>query len=335
MLAKPKSLSLTMCASAMAMSNSPARLFAKETLLKGRPVQIECVDIGGQTFSITRGLVTVVTLEDEWFQEVHDPASVIEVLRADRNVGADMFSFCQRLPNTEARFAYSHEFESIAAVQIETYDHWWAKQIEGSTRNQIRKSRKVGVDVRECAYNDEFVRGMTSIFNETRIRQGRSFWHYGKDFNTVKRQFSRNLFREDLIGAYFQGELIGFAMLGKSELFADLGQIIARIEHRDKSVTSALIAKAMELCCARQIRHLVYGFWTEDSLGQFKRRLGFCEAKLPRYFVPLTLKGRAAMRTRTHRGLKALLPLPLTDSLKQARSAWYRWQENRRTTASS
>ena len=132
----------------------------------------------------------------------------------------------------------------------------------------------MGVDVRECAYDDDFVRGMTSVFNETPIRQGRRFWHYGKDFETVKRQFSRNLFREDLIGAYYQGELIGFVMLGRSAHFADLGQIISKVEHRDKSVTSALIAKAVEVCCARQIPHLVYAFWTEDSLGHFKRRLG-------------------------------------------------------------
>lgn len=309
------------------IKSASTRVFAKETLLKGQPAQLECVEIGGQTFSVSRGLLTIVTPEDEWFNEVHDPAAVLEVLRADRAVGADIFSFCQRLPNTEPRFSYPHEPESIAAVQIQTYDEWWAKQIEGTTRNQIRKSRKVGVEVRECAYDDEFVRGMTSVFNETPIRQGRRFWHYGKDFETVKRQFSRHLAREDLIGAYYQDELIGFAMLGRSEHFADLGQIISKIEHRDKSVTSALIAKAVELCCARQIPHLVYAFWTEDSLGHFKRRLGFREAKLPRYFVPLTAKGKLAMRTGAHRGLKALLPVKVVASLKRARNAWNTRQE--------
>jgi hypothetical protein len=119
-------------------------------------------------------------------------------------------------------------------------------------------------------------------------------------------------------------------MMGKSDDFADLGQIISKIEHRDKSVTSALIAKAMELCCTRRIAHLVYGFWTEDSLGQFKRRLGFREALLPRYFVPLTVKGQLAMRTGAHRGLKALLPDQVSASLKRARSAWYTWQDRRR-----
>jgi hypothetical protein len=297
------------------------RVFTKETVLNGQRAQLECVEIDGQTFTISRGVLTVVTLEDEWFHEVHDPAAVLEVLRADRTLGADLFSFCQRLPNTEPLFPYQHESESIAALQIQTHEAWWAS-LEGTTRTQIRKTRKLGVDVRECVYDDDFVRGMTSVFNETPIRQGRRFWHYGKDFETVKRQFSRNLFREDLIGAYYEDELIGFVMLGRSTHYADLGQIISKVAHRDKQVQSALIAKAVELCCARQIPHLVYAFWTEDSLGHFKRKLGFREAKLPRYFVPLTAKGKLAIQMAAHRGLKGMLPVKIVASLKRARNAW-------------
>jgi hypothetical protein len=309
------------------MTTSSSRVFSKETLVKGQPAQLECVEIAGQTFTVSRGLLAVVSLEDEWFYEVQDPAAVIDVLRGDRTLSADLFSFCQRLPNTEPRFPYPHEWESIAAITLQSYDHWWTKQIEGTTRNQIRKSQKVGVEVRECAYDDAFVRGMTAVFNETPIRQGRRFWHYGKDFETVKRQFSRNLFREDLIGAYYQGELIGFAMLGRSTHFVDMGQIISKVEHRDKSVTSALIAKAVEVCCARQIPHLVYAFWSDDSLGQFKRRLGFSEVKLPRYFVPLTAKAKLAIQVGAHRGMKALLPEKVLASLKRARTSWNTRQE--------
>ena len=173
----------------------------------------------------------------------------------------------------------------------------------------------------------QFVRGMTAIFNETPIRQGRRFWHYGKDFETVKKQFSRFLYREELLGAYYHDELVGFVMLGKTPAFADLGQIISKVEHRDKAVTNALIAKAVEVCCERGIGHLVYAFWTDDSLGEFKRQSGFREVKLPRYYVPLTLKGRMALRAGAHRGLKELLPTALTSSLKRARRAWYQRQE--------
>ncbi|HTL31093.1 MAG TPA: hypothetical protein VL282_17815 [Tepidisphaeraceae bacterium] len=301
-------------------------VFVKDTLINGQPARIECVDIAGQTFSVNRGLLTVVQLEDDWFQEVGDPAAVVDALKRRNDFSSDIFTFCQRLPHVEPKYPYGHEWESIAAIPIETYDRWW-NQIESATRNKIRKSRKLGVEVRECSFDDEFVRGMASIFNETPIRQGRRFWHYGKDFETVKKQFSRFLYREELLGAYYRDELVGFVMLGKTPAFADLGQIISKVEHRDKAVTNALIAKAVEVCCARGIGHLVYAFWTDDSLGEFKRQSGFREVKLPRYYVPLTLTGRMALRTGAHRGLKELLPAALTSSLKRARRAWYQRQE--------
>ena len=122
------------------MTATALRVFTKDTLIKGRPAQIECLDIAGQTFKIARGLLTTVQLEDEWFQEVEDPRRVIEALKSDPGAAADIFTFCQRLPHTEPRFSYQREWESIAALPVTTYEQWWTKQIEGATRNQIRKS---------------------------------------------------------------------------------------------------------------------------------------------------------------------------------------------------
>ena len=309
-------------------SQSAAGVFAKETLIKGHPARIDCVEIDGQIFTVGRGLLTTVSLEDEWFDEVRDPERVIERLKRDVPINADLFTFCQRLPHVDPRFDYHQEPESIAVLRVESYEQWF-KQIESATRNKIRKSLKAGVEVRECSWDDEFVRGVTAIFNETPVRQGRRFWHYGKDVDTVRRQFSRYLFREELLGAYYRGQLIGFVMLGKTAHFAELGQIISMVEHRDKAPTNALIAKAVEVCAARGIPYLSYAFWTHDSLGEFKRQSGFRELRLPRYFVPLTAKGHLALRTGAHRGLKAMLPPNLTARLKRARSNWYAWRERR------
>src|SRR5262249_37200537 len=148
------------------------------------------------------------------------------------------------------------------ALPITSFDHWWNKQIKSRTRNLIRKTEKSGVEVREAIFDDEFARGMTDIFNETPVRQGRRFWHYGKDFETVKRQFSRYLFREHLIGAYYRGELIGFVMLANAGRYALTGQIISKIQHRDKSTNNALIAKAVEVCEQKQLPYLVYLYWS-------------------------------------------------------------------------
>ena len=297
------------------------RSFSKQSLVNGQPAEIECLEIGEQTYSLSRGLATAVHLEDEWYEDVPDPESVVSALRGSR-IKADIFTFWQRLPDIEPRFGYFRESESIAVLPITTFDHWWNKQIKSRTRNLIRKAEKSGVEVRATSYDDAFVRGLTDIFNETPVRQGRRFWHYGKNFETVKRQFSRYLYREDLIGAYHDGELIGVVMLGNAGRFAITGQIISKIQHRDKATNNALIAKAVEICEGKGFPYLVYLHWTDGPLAEFKRRCGFEQTYVPRYYVPLSPRGRLILQLRLHHGLKELLPISMKTRLKNLRAWW-------------
>jgi hypothetical protein len=189
--------------------------------------------------------------------------------------------------------------------------------------------------VREASYDDAFIQGMTNIFNETPMRQGRKFWHYGKDFETVKRQFSRFLFREDLVGAYYENELVGFVMLANAGKYGVVGQIISKIEHRDKAINNALIAETIKKCETRGLPYLVYAYWNENSLSDFKRHCGFEHIKMPRYFVPLTLKGTLALKLGIHRNWKEAVPRQIKDPLKKLRRHWYslRWRPGNECTA--
>jgi hypothetical protein len=306
------------------------RRFTKESLIRGRPVQIECLEIGGHTYSLSKGLATTVHLEEEWYEDVLDPESVVSALQVSR-AKADVFTFWQRLPDIKPRFGYHWEWESIAALRVTTFDDWWNKQIKSRTRNLIRRAEKSGVEVREVSYDNAFVHGMTEIFNETPVRQGRRFWHYGKDVETIKSQFSRYLFREDLIGAFYHGELIGVVMLGNAGRFAVTGQIISKIQHRDKAINNALIAKAVEVCERKGFPYLVYFHWGDGSLAEFKRRCGFEETRIPRYYVPLTPKGKLVLRLRLHHGLKDLLPVSMKNGLKSLRARWVALEGHRRT----
>lgn len=300
--------------------------FAKQTLIEGQPARIHCLEIDGQTYSLSRGLATIVCLEDEWFDDVRDPYSVIAELKQSP-VHADIFTFWQRLPDTQPQFDFRTEWDRIAAVPVTSFDHWWNRQLKPTARNKIRKAEKSGLEVREAVYDDEFVRGMTEVFNETPVRQGRRFWHYGKDLETVRRQFSRYLFREDLLGAYYRDELIGFVMLGNAGKYGVLGQILSKVRHRDKAPNNALIAKAVEMCERRRLPYLVYAYWPSGSLADFKHANGFEETPLPRYYVPLSTWGRVILRLGLHRGWKALLPQQITERLKSARRAWLRRHE--------
>lgn len=300
--------------------------FLKDTLIKGQPARIECVDLNGQTYSMNRGPVTIVGLEDEWFEDVSDPGAAIEALRANPHLHADIFTFWQRLPDLDPKYDVHTEWEHIAVLPITDHATWFNQQIKPRLRTSIRKAQKEGMEVRETIFDDAFVRGMTAIFNESAIRQGRPFWHFGKDFGTVKKQFSRYLHREIMIGAYFEGEMIGFVMLGNAGCFGLTGQILSSLNHRDKQTTLVLMSAAIEACAARGLSSLVYLFWSDDSLSEFKRRCGFDKVRVPRYFVPLTWKGTLALRSGAHRGWRNMVPPGIKTPLKQLRRAWYERQ---------
>ncbi len=313
------------------MSIAPeARVFSKETIIRGQPARIECVEIAGQTYSIDRGLVTTVGLEDDWYEDVRDPASVVGILREAKTVRPDLFTFWQRMPDVEPRFPYHRIWEDIAVLPVTSYDHWLKSQIKSRVRNQIRKTEKDGLIVKEVPYDDDFVGGMTTIFNESPIRQGRRYWHYGKDFETVKLQFSRFVFRERMIGAYYEGEMVGFMMLADAGGFALTGQIISSLKHRDKSPNNALIAKAVEVCAANGFPYLIYLFWSDDSLAEFKRRCGFERVRVPRYYIPITWKGALALKLGAQGGWKGMIPGPVKSRLKRLRAHWYRKQDDHR-----
>jgi GNAT acetyltransferase-like protein len=269
-------------------------------------------------------------LEQEWYEDVEDPKTFINQLRKTQGK-PDILTFWQRLPDTKPKYSYRMEPDPIAALPIKSYSFWWENQIDRKARNKIRKAQKNGVTVKMASFDDAFVRGITAIFNETPIRQGRHYLHYGKDFETVKRQFSRFLFREEIFGAYLGEELLGFIMLAYAENYAYLGQIISKIAHRDLAPNNALLAKAVERCAEKGVPYLVYALWLEDSLGDFKRSNGFERFDLPRYFVSLTFKGKLALKLGLHRGWQGAVPKQLRKPLKNLRRRWYalRWPAQR------
>ena len=289
--------------------------------------------VQGTAVSVTGSWLRTAQLTDDWHQDINDPASFITELSISGS-SADLFTFWQRPPHTEPRFSYYYEWDSIAVLPVTTYEHWLKKQINSKTRNMLTKAGKKGVVVRAATFDDDFVRGMVAIFNESPIRQGKPFWHYGKDFETIKKEFSRFLFREQLLGAYLDQELIGFIFLIDAGHIAMLGQIISMIKHRDKSPNNALIAKAVEVCAARGVPLLAYAFWpAPGSLRDFKKHNGFECVNLPRYYVPLTLKGRLALRLKLHRGASARIPEGMLSRLKTLRAQFYARRYGGSTTA--
>jgi hypothetical protein len=257
---------------------------------------------------------------------VPNPESFIPRLR-EAGLDADLFTFVQRLPDTDPRYDFHMELDNIAAVPVTTYSEWWDKHTDAGVRRAIRRAAKTGVTISISDLDDAFVDGIVKINNETPIRQGRQFWHYQKSADAVRAENATFAERNIFVGAYYESEMIGFMRLTLCNRAARVVQILSMIKHYDKRPANAMLAKAVEICEQRGIDYLVYGNYIyndpKSSLTEFKRRNGFQQFFLPRYYVPLTTKGNVAIRLGFHRGLAKAVPESMRLKLIQLRNDWY------------
>ena len=257
-------------------------------------------------------------LRHEKFQFSDDPLRLIEKLRQGRPV-ADLFTFVQDTNDQRSYPGFVKELEGESFLAVTTHEEWW-KGLDFKVRNKIRKAQKNGVELRPATLTDEFVKGVESIYNESPVRQGRKFLHYGKSFATIKEDLSSFPECTFFIGAYYQSELIGFMKLFEGDNVLRTVHIIAKLCHRDKPVMDALISRAVEICEQKKVGYLNYGSWTGGGLGEFRIKHGFKRLDMPRYFVPLTGAGRLMLKLGLHHRLRDRLPEKWVHAARELRT---------------
>jgi hypothetical protein len=285
--------------------------------------------IGSRNVNIEGHLIRIARLDAEKFLFVDDPQTMIAGLRSS-GVRVDLFTFMQSLPEAPPKYGYPMEWDNLAVVPVSTFDHWWNKQIGFKARNKAKQATKKGVILREVGFDDSLVKGIWEIYNECPVRQGRPFAHFGKNIETVREEEATYLDRSVFIGAFDGDRMIGFVKLiwDETRTQAGLLNIVSMIQHREKAPTNALIAEAVRFCAEQKIPHLVYsnfayGKRERDSLSDFKERNGFQRINLPRYYVPLTGLGTAALRLGLHKKLLERVPEPLIAKFRELRNTWY------------
>jgi hypothetical protein len=302
-----------------------------EVSIKGKMIVVPAYRLD-DVIVVTKGMfLRVAEVFDEYWLEAEtlpDPLRVLQCLRDSRRK-PDLFTFAQRVPDTQPRFDFRMEWDNVAVIPIVSHDSWFREQISASTRRNIRASEKKGVVTRAAEFDDGFVHGIMSIFNESPVRGGRKFWHYGKSFESVQAEQGTYRDRSTFLGAYFQGQLIGYTKIVWDTRTAAIMQILSTIESLDKRPNNALLSEAVRLCAERGVEYLLYeafgyGNKTGSSLTRFKESNGFVRMDLPRYYVPITHKGSLALRLGLHRDPKDLIPNRLRNALLDLRERYYR-----------
>jgi len=262
----------------------------------------------------------IAKLRHEWFESLSDPPATIEKLRAV-GASADIFTFVPETCEGWPVYPYYCENTGIAVLKIKDYDNWW-DGLHYKTRNKVRRGRKSGVTLRQAKLDEEFAQGVEAIYNESPIRQGRKFIHYGQTAASIMEELTSFSDRTYLIGAYYGNELIGFMKLIQGNNVLRTVHFIAKLSHREKPVMDALIAEAVALCDKNKTSHLQYGSWADGGIGVFREKHGFVKLEVPRYYVPLNLRGQVLLQAGLHRPVQDRLPKSWRETMMGIRSRW-------------
>jgi hypothetical protein len=299
-----------------------------EIAIKGRWLVVPALEINGKDFIVGGKWIRIARVEaEEWLEsELEDPEGCIQVLKEQRSADlrADILSFAQKLPEIRPKYEYPVEWESIASVRLTSFQKWW-EGLPQETRKNVRRAQKRGVVVQVRSLDDDLIRDLRILNNDSPVRQGKVFTHYGKTLDQVKKDQAAFLDRCDYICAYHEKELIGVVKLIYRGDVASILTFLPKASHHDKRPANAIMAKTVELCAERRIHHLIFGKFNYGNkrhtpLREFKIRNGFEEILAPRYYVPLTVKGAISVRLKLHRGLLGLLPHGVITFLVNARA---------------
>ena len=302
----------------------------EEIRIAGKTLYVPSTDICGRTVVVTGKWIRTAQIKDEDVVEgliVEAPDSFIIKLK-ESNLKADVFTFAQRPTDVTPKFDYHSEWDNWAAMPTTCFKDWW-ENLPQESRKNVRRATKRGVVVKVIPFDDDLVKGIHRIYNGIRVRDGRPFWHFGQDIHSVRRGLATYLDRSEFIGAYLGEELIGFVKMVYVDDLAMLFHLISMDEHYDKRPANALIAKAAEVCEQKGISRLIYtkfiyGNKRRSSLVEFKRRNGFEQVNFPRYYIPLTLRGKLFVWLRLYRGFSGLMPEPVLQPLLSLRSWYYK-----------
>jgi hypothetical protein len=286
--------------------------------------------IGRTELSVSGRVLKIAKLRHEWFEYLDDPVAFVKEVKPA--CIADILTFLQEAHVERPKFPYQNEPASASVLTFKSFDDWW-NGLHFKARNKARKAQKSGVELRPAKLDDDFVRGMEIIYNESPLRQGRKFTHYGKNFATIKNDLSSFPECTFFIGAYHQDRLIGFMKLFEGDKILRTVHIIATFADRDKCVMDALIAKAVEVAGKKNIFHLHYGDWAHRGLGAFRVKFGFERHDCPRYYVPLNLRGELALKAGLHRPLRNRLPQSWIDRMIGMREKWNSWKKGGKKNA--
>src|SRR5579862_2407888 len=167
---------MSLYSEAICRQNTQIGLENIEVSVKGKWMTWPALHVNANYLIVKGKLIKMAIVhEEEWLEcQLDDPELCIRTLKTvpHRELKADIFTFSQIVPETSPKYGYPMEFDSVAAIHLTSYSDWW-EGLPQETRKNVRRSQKRGVGVEVKRLDDDVIKGIMDVNNESPVRQGR------------------------------------------------------------------------------------------------------------------------------------------------------------------
>lgn len=223
------------------------------------------------------------------------------------------------------------EWDNRSCLTLSQPQSWVKKQVAKDVREGLRRARREGVEVREIPFDEESFEAIATLFNETPIRQGKRYWHYGKSARQIGEELSPLAGRSVFVGAFLGARLVGFSQIVRLERLRILRtvHVLGSVQAKRVRPVSAMIEWMVQYGWEQGFERLVYGKHNyggspNDTLAAFKSRHGFRLTPLRVDYHPLSPWGAWFLAAGLHRSPREMIPAELVHTLKGWRARWAR-----------
>jgi len=81
------------------------------------------MNVCGREIRVHGRLIRIARLDAEKYHFLEDPQPLLDGLRKC-GTRVDLFTFMQRVQETEPKYSYPMEWDNFAALPVSTFDHW-------------------------------------------------------------------------------------------------------------------------------------------------------------------------------------------------------------------
>ena len=146
------------CAVAQSTAPSPLSATTHQISVTGQMKSVPAWRVGDLAVIVTGSLIKVAEIFDAYWLEADrlpDPRDVVQRLSTVAGK-PDLFTFTQRVPETEPKFDFHLDWDNVAVIPVSTHAHWLQKQISPATRRNVKTSEKKGVVVRISPFDEQY-----------------------------------------------------------------------------------------------------------------------------------------------------------------------------------